>query len=113
MEITKIETSLGRFKITSFLKKGLFKNSEMNWDSALNEAGKIEDGGWRLPTLEECITIHNETEAFDDLKGKWVLWCQDQYSENTDCAYIFDQGNILTGFWNKKDKWNAIAIKQL
>ena len=114
MKVVKVEASIGRYKITNFLQTGfLFKNSEMNWNSAINEAGKIEGGGWRLPTLEECITIHNETDAFDDLEGEWILWCQDQSIDNKDCAYIFDPSGSLTGFWNKKDEFKAIAVKEL
>ena len=107
-----VETTLGRFNVSNLLTTGLlFKKTEMDWETAFEKAAK-HGGRWRLPTLAECQVIHSETDAFDNLEEDLVLWCLEEYTENLECAFIYDSSGILTGHWNKKELYYAIAIKQ-
>jgi hypothetical protein len=110
--IKLIETSLGKYSVSGFLQTGfLWKTKEMNWERALAQAIYV-GGRFRLPKLEECIVLHNETNAFDDLGEGWVLWCLDEYEENADCSYIYDCSGLLTGHWNKQEKFNAVSVRR-
>lgn len=106
-----IETSIGRFSISVPLRTtGLFGSGMVSWNSAVEAAARLGEG-WRLPTLQECESIHLETDAFDSIEGDWVLWCMEEYEENPDCAYIYDSAGVMTGHWNKDEEFNAVAVR--
>ena len=108
-----VETSLGTFQLSEPLKKGwLFKSDTLTWIDAMT-AARDKGSAWSLPTLEQMAAIHAETDFFDDISAENVYWCNDQYEEDFDCAYIYDLSGVLTGVWNKTGNFNALALKTL
>jgi hypothetical protein len=105
----------GNFQISEKLHKGfsIFKSEEMCWDDAKIVAEKLGTG-WRLLFFYEFEILRNESSILNDY-GDSVFWTLTEDEENNQCAYIYDTSAeaILSGVWNKNDKWNVLAIKPI
>lgn len=79
----------------------------MTWAEAMEAVKK--DGGWRMPTIQELITLINHEkydpacdEVFGNMKGYWI-WSSTTYVPSS--AYAWDV-NFSNGYVSSSNKTN-------